>query len=145
MFDIIFYKYSGERNRLKKELPTGTTIPCNFNMEYGLINPIIKLVYGSDFDFNYCYIPNLKRYYFIDSVEIKRNTYWYLKLSLDVLMTYQTEILNLYGTVTSSKKYNYLMGGNIPVSAKTELKTYEFKDVFDHDGTYVLITAGYLT
>lgn len=145
MFDIIFYKYSGERNRLNKTLDNGTTISCNFNIEYNLINPRIKIVYGDDFDFNYCYIPSLNRYYFVDYKTITRNTFWELHLTIDVLMTYKTEILNLYGTVTQSTKYNYLQGVNIPVTSKTSFKTYEFNDVFNHDGTYVLITAGYLT
>lgn len=143
MTDIIFYKYTGENNRLYKNLSDGKTISCNFNLEYDLINPKIRIVTSDTFDYNYCYIPSLKRYYFIDENMIKRNNFYEMQLTLDVLMTYQNEILNLYGTVTQSDKYNYLQGANIPVNSKTNLKKYEFNDVFNHDGNYVLLTVGY--
>lgn len=144
MTNITFYHYTGEQNRINKTLENGIQIPCNFNIEYNLINPTIRIASNKDVSYNYCFIPELNRYYFIDRCVIKRGGYYELYLTLDVLQTYKDKILNLYGTVTRSKTSLYLEGNNLPVTSHTKIKKYEFNDVFNHDGTYVMITSGYV-
>lgn len=144
MIDIYFYSYNGEKNRLKKALPIGNAFSCNFNAEYNLINPVIKIAQTDDFTYNYCYIPAVKRYYFIDRVVVRRGGYYELYLSLDALMTYKDNILKLYGTVTRSTKFNYCNESSVPIDLRPQFKKYEFEDHFNHDGTYVLITTGYV-
>lgn len=144
MTTIQFYKYTGERNRMNKTLGDYVTVQSNFNIEYNLINPSIKIAQSEIFDYNYCYIPEIDRYYFIDRVNIRRGGFFELYLTLDVLQTYHDKILALYGTVTQSQNTDYLNGANIPVKSQTQFKKYEFNDVFNHDGTYVMITSGYI-
>lgn len=143
MTDIIFYKYTGENNHLYKNLSDGKTISCNFNLEYDLINPKIRIVTSNSFDYNYCYIPSLKRYYFIDENMIKRNNFYEMQLTLDVLMTYQNEILNLYGTVTRSQENNYLLSNSPEQTAKPTIDKYEFDaSNFNTNGFYILVSTG---
>lgn len=141
--NIVLYKYTGERNRLNKTVGDGTTITGDFNIDYNKINPVLKLVYDNTFDFNYCYIEDFKKYYFIDNVNIQRNGFIVCQLSEDVIYTYKDLILASTGTVTRSFNSPYMQGANIPVTAKTSLKEYDFNDVFNHDGEYVLIATGY--
>lgn len=136
--NVTFYKYTGENNRLNKTLENGVTLECDFNMEYYTITPNLKL-YTESCDYNYCYIADINKYYFITNKIIQRNKLYILRLSEDVLMTYKDLILTLYGTVTKTTNYNYLDGNNIPITSKTELKEYSFNDVFNHTGNYVLI------
>lgn len=138
---ITFYKYMGESNRLNKTLTDGVEIEIDFNMNFNIINPIIKLVYD-DFDFNYCYVNG--KYYFVTNYNITRNGYVVVNMSLDVLMTYKDIILNSTGTVTQSFNNPYLNGNNISTTSKTSLTKYQYNDVFNHDGQYVLITSGYV-
>lgn len=147
---ITFYKYNGENNRLNKTLENGVTIECNFNQAYYKNTPRIKLGYKSgEFDFNYCYIEDNKKYYFIDSVIETRNNYIECTLTIDVLMTYKDEILNLYGTVTQSTNYNYLDGANIPQTSNTKIETITFKNNWfrEYDEApfeYILVGVGSL-
>lgn len=141
---ITFYKYTGENNRLDKSnlLTDGYTIEGDFNIQFYQITPTIKITQLDYFDYNYCYIEDLKRYYFVVQNVITRNGYNEIRMSLDSLMTYKDTILTLYGTVTNSKKYNYLKNNNIPVTSKTNLKEYTFTDNFNHEGNYVLVGIG---
>lgn len=142
MFDVIFYKYSGMPNSINKKLDNGFSIQCNFNIEYNLINPTIKIVADS-FVYNYVYISSLSRYYFIDNVTIIRNRYFELKLSLDVLQTYKDFILNLYGVVTQSKNAFYLKGVNFPVTEKMKSVVYKFpNNPYNKEGNIILIATG---
>lgn len=141
---ITFYKYTGENNRLDKSslLTDGYTISGDFNIQFYQITPIIKITQSDYFDYNYCYIEELKRYYFIVQNVITRNGFNEIRMTLDVLMTYKNIIKTLHGTVVNSKKFNYLKNNNIPVTSKTTLKEYDFTDAFNHTGNYVLIGIG---
>lgn len=144
MTDVIFYKYSGERNRLNKTLGDSTTLQLNFNEEFDKIYPKIKITSKDGFDFNYVYFPTIGRYYFIDKVVERRNGFYELNLTLDVLMTFKDIILNLYGTVTQRTQFNFMSGSNIPVDVRTQIDSYPFNEM-KHDTSYVLITTGYIS
>lgn len=142
MFDIVFYKYEGLPNVLNKTLENGLTISCNFNIEYNLVHPKIKLVLDS-FDYNYCYIPIVNRYYFVDSVNVNRNNFFEISLDEDILQTYNSFIKTLYGTVTESKDAYYYKGANFPVKEGYKIKKYEFeKTPYNKDGNIILIGVG---
>lgn len=142
--DIIFYNYTGEKNRLNKDLSTSenlTVSNCYFNTEYNILNPLVKIAGAVDMTaYNYCLANNI--YYFIDSYEIHRNNFYILKLSMDVLMTYKDIILKQYGTVTQSKTPVYLMGNTIPVDSHEKSISYNFENNFNENGVYVAITNG---
>lgn len=143
--EIIFYKYTGERNRLNKVLSDGMTVTGNFNIEYDKISAKLKLAYDNSFDFNYCYISDFEKYYFIDNVTVFRNGFIICDISEDCITTYKDLILAATGTVVQSFNSGYLQGANIPTTAKTTLKEYDFDDVFNHGGTYVMIANGYVS
>lgn len=86
-----FYSISDDRNKINKTLGTPTTKTITFLDSVDLLHPIIKLS-AFPAEKNYCYIPALNRYYFIDSVEIVRNGLFVVRLSIDVLYTYKTQI-----------------------------------------------------
>ena len=50
-------------------------------------------------NFNYAYIPELNRYYFVRDIDNVNNKLWVIKFHVDVLMTYKTQILQLKAEV----------------------------------------------
>lgn len=144
---ITLYQYNGERNRMTKTLKNGTNVIIDFNSEYNIITPTIKLCGYETLDYNYCYIPDKKKYYFIDRIIERRNGFFECYLTEDVLQTYHDEILELYGNVSQTQKFNDSYESNVPVVCKPTTKVYSFNnDAFDFDGTnYVLIGTGYKT
>lgn len=92
--DVNFYLYTGRLNELNKELPTGTTIDCVLKQKSNTINFDLVLNKKIDnFNYNYCYIPKLNKYYFINNLSIVNNSVILLSLKVDVLMSYKNILL----------------------------------------------------
>lgn len=98
-----FYSISDDRNKINKTLGNPTAKTITFLDSVDLLHPIIRLS-AFPAEKNYCYIPALNRYYFIDSVEIIRNGLYTVRLSIDVLYTYKTEIENSTGDITETSE-----------------------------------------
>ena len=45
--------------------------------------------------YNYCYIPEFKRYYFIDEIVSVKNGIWRVSLHVDVLESFKAYYMNL--------------------------------------------------
>lgn len=106
--DIYLYNTADDDNVLNKTLKDELLIsnvklknPVNIN------NPILslssKIVYDDGYgggwtyetkDYNYAYIPAFERYYFIENITLQSNNINVLTLKVDVLKTYEKEILN---------------------------------------------------
>ena len=107
-FDINLYKNSAEPNKFDKtaELSTVGTISGVLRQECALINPEIIIQYDKPPDFNYCYIENFGRYYYVENIVSMRQNLWRVRLRCDVLMTYKTQILNLTARI-ARQQYTY--------------------------------------
>ena len=107
-FDIKLYKNSAEPNKVDKtaELSTVGTISGVLRQECSLINPEIIIQYDKPPDFNYCYIANFGRYYYVENIVSMRQNLWRVRLRCDVLMTYKTQILNLNARI-ARQQYTY--------------------------------------
>lgn len=142
--NIVFYKTEDERNRIIKTLTETVRFEGVFTTSYNTINPTLQIVSRETFDSNYCYIQETNRYYFVDKINIRRDGFYDLYLTLDVLMTYQDKILNLWGTVSQSKNSGlYLKNNSISLDARPQLKKYEFTDNFNHEGNIILSCSGF--
>ena len=90
--------------------------------------------------YNYCFIRELNRFYFIDDVVIENNGIRNYKLSIDVLMTYKNEIMNNKTHIIESE--NVINADNIEYSEKNNevVSTFNFPDnPFEDNKTDVLI------
>lgn len=107
-FDINLYKNSAEPNKVDKtaELSTVGTISGVLRQECSLIDPEIIIQYYKPPDFNYCYIANFGRYYYVENIVSMRQNLWRVRLRCDVLMTYKTQILNLNARI-ARQQYTY--------------------------------------
>lgn len=126
--DIIFYKYIGYTNQLNKTLENGLTITGNFNINFDTRNTILRLQGYNTFDYNYCYIPNVNRYFFITNVDIRRNGIVFLTLHIDVIQTYKQELLNSKIRLESDNTNNTL--------------TFKSDNIVNSDSNMILVTIG---
>ena len=98
--DIIFYKSTNEVNSFPKSLTDGVTISGTLRSECDILNPVIEFTgIGVDIPYNYCYIPTFKRYYFITEARSIRNDILEISMHVDVLQSWEREILELHGIV----------------------------------------------
>lgn len=95
---LILYKTDDSPNTINKTLSDSLELNINLKKDTDIINP--ELVLKGDFrGFNYAYIPELNRYYFINSMEQLNFILVKLYLECDVLETYKEDILNSSGII----------------------------------------------
>jgi hypothetical protein len=102
MTTINFYSYNGHPNTVNKQLGDFTAIEGDLRQTFDVLRPTVTLRKQPRPTFNYCYIPSLGRYYFVDRVSFEGNNAYELTLRVDVLKTYESEILEATGRVSES-------------------------------------------
>lgn len=107
-FNVNLYTLNKRENSTLRPSSSPTTLSCVIKRGSGLISPKIELDLGLSTapSWNYCYIPNFGRYYFI-SEWYNDKALWIANLTIDVLATYRAEIgsANLYA-LRSSASYD---------------------------------------
>ena len=95
-FTVRLFTLSKRDNSTKRPTGNGTEFSCIIKSGSGILHPTITLDLGKTSDpsqYNYAYIPNFGRYYFIEEWYFDR-ALWTASLKVDVLATYKTEIGN---------------------------------------------------
>ena len=93
--NISFYTFGKKANSTKKPIGiAGKFYDCNFLDSTDVIHPSIALVVSEKpTAFNYAYIQDLRRYYFIDSWEFVGGR-WVARMTVDALASWKIEIGN---------------------------------------------------
>lgn len=123
--EIILYKTDSRNNVLAKGLTNELKLNGTLRENTVITAPFITVEIPGAFDYNYAYIADFGRYYFISKIEIQRDKLFRLELRVDVLMSNSTAILGSNATVLYSQ--NYSNNSNIPDSEYV----YENKEDFD--------------
>ena len=158
--EIILYKTDSRNNVLAKGLANELKLNGSLRENTVITAPVITVEISGAFDYNYAYIADFGRYYFISKIEIQRDKLFRLELRVDVLMSNSTAILGSNATVLYSQ--NYSNNSNIPDSEyvyenKEDFDTHIFKkqgtplpeDLFNLSGNFlmesnslILVTVG---
>ena len=139
---VIFYKYNDIKNKINKTLENGLTVNDVVIQNDFDITVFDLLIKNSDFnsEYNYCYIQDLGRYYFIESVEKMNGTIYKIRLTVDVLKSFSTQIENIQAIITKSENPD----DNFVDCEKSENYTSEvinLTDNFNHSGNLILVTS----
>ena len=139
---VIFYKYNDIKNKINKTLSGGLTVNDVVIQNDFDITAFELLIKNSDFnsEYNYCYIQDLGRYYFIESIEKMNGTIYKIRLSVDVLKSFSTQIENIQAIITKSENPD----DNFVDCEKSENYTSEvinLTDSFNHSGNLILVTS----
>lgn len=90
--DVNFYTFNKKPNSTKKPNEVATTYKCNLIEPTSFISPDIALVVpAKPTAFNYAYIPEFSRYYFVNDWEYSAGL-WRASLSVDVMASYKEYI-----------------------------------------------------
>lgn len=145
--DIILHVNSSERQAINKSLDSGTTLTGSLRNESSVINPSFIIEHENPSGFNYCYISDFGRYYFITNITAVRTGIWKIDCSVDVLMSFKTQILNLDVIVSDlsigeSPTETYMQGEQWATTVKNKTDIINFPYGLLDDGEYILITSG---
>lgn len=142
---INFYRTTDEKNKLSKRLTDKLSLQGVLKESTSIVNPVVTVELTEPPLYNYVEIPSFKRFYFIDEVESVRNNLWKITMSVDVLMSYSSEIKALNVITDASEVVNnssYLDGDQWVRTVKDSTTIINFANGFNNDGEYILITAG---
>lgn len=139
---LTLFSVADADNVIGKTMVEKLRMNINLKRDTDIINPILFLVPNIPEGFNgvnYAEIPELGRYYFIDSATSISNTVWQLNLSCDVLETYKHDILASNARFLR-KVYNGDCAGQLDASICKTVSTHNSSKGLV-DGTTMLITT----
>lgn len=105
---IKLYKVYDRENKLNKTLNNELVLTGSLKNKVSVYNPVIMLK-SDNFnfsDYNYCYIEDFDRYYFIEDIEIDALTLFEIRLREDVLMSFNNDIKNMTVQINESNNPN---------------------------------------
>lgn len=143
--DIKLYINNSEKEAIYKTLTNEIVFSGYLREESSIITPSFIIETSNPSSYNYCYIPAFNRYYFITDIVSVRTNLWRIQCSVDVLMSFQDEILNLDVTVesmTDGDDSRYMVGDVWKTMVKTKTDVINFPSGLLDDGEYILITSG---
>jgi hypothetical protein len=144
--EIKLYYNSSDNRCIKKNITNEFSITGTLRESASIVKPEITVTSVAPLRYNYCYIPSLKRYYYINNIISVKNGLWKLIMEVDPLMSFKNDILALKVVVSKqsspSNGDEYIDDGSL-VTDNLMFKTiYTFANGFNNQGEYILITAG---
>lgn len=140
-----FYNMSDER-KINKDLIEGEVFEGELRESVSVMNPTIRFEKEAVLRYNYAYIPSFQRYYTINNRTCFRDGLWDISMSVDVLMSFRNDIINLQAVVDKQSMPEngdeYIDDGSLVSDNNTFSTVYNFPAGFNDTGEYVLITAG---
>lgn len=145
--EIVLYTTGSERHAISKTLQNGLELTGALRGESSVINPSFIVELSNPSQYNYCFINDFGRYYFITNITSVRTNIWRIDCSVDVLMSFQSQILNLDVIVSDlsfgeSPTETYMQGEQWETSVKNKTDIINFPSGLLDDGEYILITSG---
>lgn len=152
---VKFYNFIKTPNSTKRvtEDMESVELNCKFKQATSIVDPVL-LVNSSDiYKYNYCYIEDFGRYYFVSNHTSYPNNIWEVTCSIDVLATYKNDILETDAYIITCADSNYYdldiqdnrviatnRNGYIETGNMSEKIPRGFE--IGNAGTYVLCTIG---
>ena len=139
--------YNSSDNRcINKNIIDGEIISGTLRASTSIISPVISFESNSPLRYNYAYIPEFRRYYYIKNVISNRNKLWEVQFEIDPLMSFKADICALKVVVdkqsNESNGDEYIDDSSLVTDNLMFNMVYNFPDGFNNNGEYILITAG---
>ena len=145
-FTISLFKTASENNRVIKVLTDEKQLSGELRNQTSVLNPTIRIESADNISgYNYCYISEFGRYYYITDIVSVRTNCWVVSLRCDVLMSYKDEIQSMNVILNNTQETglsNYLASPNWVNLVKTKTDIKVFPSGLSEQGEFILITAG---
>lgn len=89
--NVVFYNFSKRKNSTKQPTSTGTTVVVTLKQPTDIEAPVL-LLSGNDFSYNYAYISDFSRYYFVNKIISMANGLVQVELTEDLLASAKSAI-----------------------------------------------------
>ena len=127
--NLFLYQTSDPNNKLNKSLNSEIALTGVLRSECSVLNPTIEIETTVNIStYNYAYIQEFSRYYFITDIVAVGNNLWKVSFKCDVLMTYAYDIKGLTAIIKRQKtEFNLMLQDNIlPTYADDRVQCFNF-------------------
>ena len=140
--NILLYKTTNANNDLNKTISNKVELVGALRDASSIIAPSI-LIQSNPIGYNYAYIPEFGRYYYIKNITAFRKGAYIVDLKCDVLMSFKEEILNMSGIVSRLTSGDEYANRDIKTKCLETHRKIVFENTpFTADGTYILVAQG---
>lgn len=140
--NILLYKTTNANNDLNKTISNKVELVGALRDASSIIAPSI-LIQSNPIGYNYAYIPEFGRYYYIKNITAFRKGAYIVDLKCDVLMSFKDEILNMSGIVSRLTTGSPYVQRDVLCKVTETHKRIDFPATpFTRNGTYILIAKG---
>lgn len=119
-----------------------------FRNESSVVDPVILIekTNPAEFYYNYMYIPDFKRWYYINDYVTIRNKLWELHAHVDVLYTWRASISQMKAVIDKTQNAGdanlYMDDGSFVMDSRKYNTVIPFPNSLSQNGEYILICAG---
>lgn len=140
--NILLYKTTNANNDLNKTISDKVELVGALRDASSIIAPSI-LIQSNPIGYNYAYIPEFGRYYYIKNITAFRKGAYIVDLKCDVLMSFKDEILEMSGIVSRLTTGSPYVQRDVLCKVTETHKRIDFPATpFTRNGTYILIAKG---
>lgn len=141
---IKLYDNRSPVNQVNKDIVQTDVLTGTLREESSVLRPTITIEKSSPIGFNYVYIEEFARFYFIEELTMVRNGLIRLQLKVDPLMSFSAGIKSNKAMIRkSASNFNVLINDGSLRAYQNDLYTYkEFPNGFGSNFEYVLLVAG---
>ena len=129
MINVQLLTSSSPVEKIGKKLKAGGTYSCKLKDNTSILRPtLILLSVLNPSQFNYMYIQDFRRYYFIDDIVSINNNIWEISAHVDVLETYKAAIKSNQAVIRrQANSFNlYLDDPEFKTYAYDQIQTKQF-------------------
>lgn len=140
--NILLYKTTNANNDLNKTISDKVELVGVLREASSVIAPSI-LIQSNPIGYNYAYIPEFGRYYYIKNITAFRKGAYIVDLKCDVLMSFREEILHMSGIVSRLTDGDDYATRDIKTKCLETHRRLDFPETpFTRNGSYILISKG---
>ena len=140
--NILLYKTTNANNDLNKTISDKVELVGALRDSSSIIAPSI-LIQSNPIGYNYAYIPEFGRYYYIKNITAFRKGAYIVDLKCDVLMSFREEILHMSGIVSRLTNGDEYANRDIKTKCLETHRRLDFPETpFTRNGSYILISKG---
>ena len=136
------YTTKTPNNEIGKVLENETENNIKFKSQADRTKPVVVLMSETMIDFNYAYIPDFNRYYFVENIEVTPNKIYNISLRCDVLESFKNDILESSGFVNQQTTPNKYYNSDYQTEIKKEVDVIKSNVTLDTTKSTILVTIG---
>ena len=136
--------FSSEKNSFPKSITWSLDLTGQLKNSSSIVNPTILVEATNPSTYNYMYIPEFNRYYFIENCRSIRTNLWEIDCKCDVLETYSTSIKANTGIVLRQKniRSQYLTDSKISLNSTMRVRLKSFNYTFTKQNLVLTVAGG---